>query len=245
MNQKRSWEPDRTAWLIKNWTTATKEEILTANPGRTMKACEQKVNKLKKAGVPIPRRVVCSDAGRAYERWATVDASDLIQMWPTATDNEILARFSGKTLEQCSEKICELRKCGIDVPRRNAQSGLNNVSRGTRPNLLRKRSVTAANTSGHKGVVYNAQTNKWRAQITVCHNDYHLGRFECKEDAIAARQLIDARIEPLLRKMAEEATELKSNGVLDQQAYTRHVGEIRKIILDTREEIRQRKYDNK
>lgn len=109
MNQKRSWEPDRTAWLIKNWATATKEEILAANPGRTMKACEQKVSKLKKAGVPIPHRVVCSDAGRAYERWATVDASDLIQMWPTATDNEILARFSGKTLEQCSEKICELR----------------------------------------------------------------------------------------------------------------------------------------
>jgi hypothetical protein len=48
-------------------------------------------------------------------------------------------------------------------------------------------SVTKLNTSGHKGVTFNNQLQKWKASIKLDGLQIHLGYFVHKEDAIQAR----------------------------------------------------------
>ena len=47
--------------------------------------------------------------------------------------------------------------------------------------------ISSSNKSGHKGVFFDKQTSRWRAQITVKGKTLSLGRFEDILDAIAAR----------------------------------------------------------
>lgn len=44
------------------------------------------------------------------------------------------------------------------------------------------------NTSGHRGVVWDASRNKWVARAKIAGKEVHLGRFENKEDAIKRRE---------------------------------------------------------
>ena len=44
------------------------------------------------------------------------------------------------------------------------------------------------NTSGVRGVTWNRPTKRWRAQIGAATGYRHLGMFDSKQDAIAARQ---------------------------------------------------------
>ena len=48
--------------------------------------------------------------------------------------------------------------------------------------------VATNNTSGYSGVNWVKQLNKWRARITVNHNEIHLGIFDNMQDAIRARK---------------------------------------------------------
>ncbi len=52
---------------------------------------------------------------------------------------------------------------------------------------LQNSKLSTANTSGHKGVCWQKQHSKWRAQIQIDGITIHLGYFENKEDAIRAR----------------------------------------------------------
>jgi len=51
---------------------------------------------------------------------------------------------------------------------------------------LMNRGLNKNNTSGYKGVTWNAQKNKWMAQITVDHQHVYLGCFESPQDAARA-----------------------------------------------------------
>lgn len=47
--------------------------------------------------------------------------------------------------------------------------------------------ISSHNTSGNKGVVFEKNTNKWRARIECNKRIYCIGRFDTKEEAIVAR----------------------------------------------------------
>lgn len=49
------------------------------------------------------------------------------------------------------------------------------------------------NKSGHKGVSWRKDRNKWDARITVDHHVYYLGLFENYEDAVTAREVAEAK----------------------------------------------------
>lgn len=51
----------------------------------------------------------------------------------------------------------------------------------------RRNSIQKNNKSGHKGVWFCKDRNKWQAQITINHKTKSLGRFESLEEAIQAR----------------------------------------------------------
>jgi AP2 domain. len=48
--------------------------------------------------------------------------------------------------------------------------------------------IYESNTSGHRGVSFDNTRKKWRAHMTLDQQHIYLGRFDCKEDAIAARE---------------------------------------------------------
>jgi AP2 domain len=58
-------------------------------------------------------------------------------------------------------------------------NGLNNQRANLRP-------ATRASTSGYKGVTYDRQTGRWKAQIKVDYRNIHLGRHPTAEDAALA-----------------------------------------------------------
>ena len=53
---------------------------------------------------------------------------------------------------------------------------------------LRNQKLRSNNSSGVCGVCWDKVSNKWRAAIFVKYESKHLGLFEDKEDAIAARK---------------------------------------------------------
>lgn len=57
-----------------------------------------------------------------------------------------------------------------------------------------KRQKNKNNTSGHNGVSRYAQTGKWRAYINFKQKQYHLGLYDCVEDAIAAREAAEKEL---------------------------------------------------
>ena len=50
------------------------------------------------------------------------------------------------------------------------------------------------NTSGHKGICYDKNRNKWVARIQIKGKMINLGRFSGKEEAIRARKEIERRV---------------------------------------------------
>jgi hypothetical protein len=48
--------------------------------------------------------------------------------------------------------------------------------------------IQSNNTSGFRGIFWNKQKQKWQAQITVNYKKIHLGHFENRDDALAARK---------------------------------------------------------
>lgn len=46
----------------------------------------------------------------------------------------------------------------------------------------------STNTSGHKGVLWDSERKKWKAEIRFQKKVYYLGRYDNKEDAIKARE---------------------------------------------------------
>lgn len=69
-----------------------------------------------------------------------------------------------------------------------------NIIEGTNLSIITREKPTKANTSGIKGVSYQASRDKWVAQIWFKKKHYHLGRYDKKEDAIKARKEAEERL---------------------------------------------------
>ena len=65
-------------------------------------------------------------------------------------------------------------------------------------NTRRKRN----NTSGHAGVFWNKQINKWVASIRVHPKRINLGNFDTKEEAVAARKTAEEKYYPGIKRAA-------------------------------------------
>ena len=52
----------------------------------------------------------------------------------------------------------------------------------------RNRGLDSRNKSGHHGVFYAKDRNKWRAKITVNYKQINIGEYETLEEAIVARK---------------------------------------------------------
>ena len=65
------------------------------------------------------------------------------------------------------------RRCNL----RTADKSLNGLNRDK----------PKSNTSGYKGVHFDKQTNKWRAEIRLNNKNFKLGRFTDIQDAVKAR----------------------------------------------------------
>lgn len=73
------------------------------------------------------------------------------------------------------------------INRRRADNRIANLREATRKDNSRNGSLRQ-NSSGAIGVSWDAQTERWRAHITVDGKMLHLGRFDSIAEAVAARQ---------------------------------------------------------
>lgn len=64
---------------------------------------------------------------------------------------------------------------------------ISNLREATRKQNMQNVRRHKHNTSGHKGVAWHPQRNKWRAYIFDSYRQIHLGLFDSKEAAFAAR----------------------------------------------------------
>lgn len=69
-----------------------------------------------------------------------------------------------------------------------------NIIEGTNLSIITRKKPTKANTSGNKGVSYEASKGKWVAQIWFKKKHYYLGRYNNKEDAIKARKEAEEKL---------------------------------------------------
>lgn len=125
-------------------------------------------------------------------------------------DLELLVDSQGfETLNELNGKI-SARKCGgsiyftVRVLGKNAyvhriltkcpnDKVVDHINRNTLDNRMSNlrvvsRSQNMLNLSGVRGVDRNKETGKWRARIFINGIEYHLGYFEHKEEAYAARK---------------------------------------------------------
>ena len=66
-----------------------------------------------------------------------------------------------------------------------ADNRLINLREATPSENQYNRGKQSSNTSGHKGVHWNASARKWQAQIKIGRKNKHLGYFDCKTAAHA------------------------------------------------------------
>ena len=53
---------------------------------------------------------------------------------------------------------------------------------------MKNQKLRNTNKSGHVGILFDKEVNKWRARITIDYKNVHLGYFDDKNDAIKARE---------------------------------------------------------
>ncbi len=71
---------------------------------------------------------------------------------------------------------------------------ISNLRAATRSDNMCNRATPSTNTSGHKGVFFHEQTQKWRAHIKKDGSPRHLGCFDTLEAALTARRSAEARL---------------------------------------------------
>ena len=79
----------------------------------------------------------------------------------------------------------------IDGSRLN--NSISNLRVADHKTNARNAKIRETNTSGHTGVYWRKDRNKWHARIKVDMKFIHIGLFETKKDAINARQLFEIR----------------------------------------------------
>lgn len=69
-----------------------------------------------------------------------------------------------------------------------ADNRLANLRAASRSENLCNRGMSPRNTSGHKGVYFDAQSGRWRAHIKKSGRFHFLGSFDLLDEALAARR---------------------------------------------------------
>lgn len=85
----------------------------------------------------------------------------------------------------------------IEVDHKNRHRSDNrweNLRKATKGQNGQNRDIQKNNTSGVKGVSWDKSRSKWTASITVGSDQTNLGRFDTKEEAIAAREAAERRL---------------------------------------------------
>jgi len=87
-----------------------------------------------------------------------------------------------------------LRDVKSEISRRKS-GGLWPRGRDLQTAVNRSKSIQHNNTSGHKGVTFNKNADRWQAKIGTGQGKYkHLGYFKTVENAIAARKSAESEI---------------------------------------------------
>lgn len=73
-------------------------------------------------------------------------------------------------------------------------SSQEHIIEGTNIQVIATDKPMAHNTSGVKGVVWDKERQKWKAQIEFKGKRYYLGRHDKKEDAIEARKEAEEKL---------------------------------------------------
>ena len=81
----------------------------------------------------------------------------------------------------------ENKKCVDHIDNDKQNNNLINLRYATLQENGRNAKLSSKNTSGTKGVSWNKNRNKWRAQIKINGKSIHLGYFINKDDAINIR----------------------------------------------------------
>lgn len=75
------------------------------------------------------------------------------------------------------------------------------IKDGTNLQSITRNKPITTNTSGITGVTWDKSRNKWKAQIIFKGKNYYLGRYDNKEDAIAARKEAEENLfKPVIEK---------------------------------------------
>lgn len=117
---------------------------------------------------------------------------------------EYIGRKNGYTLWKCacdcgnsivtsahSLKMGRTKSCGClntETRSQSAYSRFGFVDGTSLVGISDKRRLNKNNSSGVRGVTFDKKRNKWVAQITFQRKNYYLGRYDTKEEAIAARK---------------------------------------------------------
>lgn len=70
----------------------------------------------------------------------------------------------------------------------------NNIVDGTNIKIISRKHTQSNNTSGVTGVTWDKNRQKWVAQIRFKNKQYHLGRFDSKEEAIKVRKEAEGKL---------------------------------------------------
>jgi AP2 domain len=132
---------------------------------------------------------------------ATVDATDL----PLAEGRLWYAQRIGKLIYACSNskgrgpgkrgKLIYLHRVilGEDVAKIDHRDGnglnctRNNLRPATHQQNVQNRGAPSNNRSGHPGVCWDKAVSRWKAYVRTDGKQQHLGYFDAKEEAVAAR----------------------------------------------------------
>lgn len=104
----------------------------------------------------------------------------------------VLIRIEGETLR--ASRLAWLYMTGAwpdqDVDHANLNRSDNrwsNLRLATRSQNMANGSLRSNNTSGYRGVTWDAAHSKWRAQVRLGHRNYYCGLFDTPEAAALAR----------------------------------------------------------
>lgn len=94
-----------------------------------------------------------------------------------------------------------------------------NMRLNTNLQVIGNQDLPKNNTSGHKGVSWNKERNKWEAYIKVHRTRIYLGKYTKYEDAVKARENAEETyFAPLLEKHRQEILSGKSEVILEDDA---------------------------